>query len=57
MCVINPRNADSNYLSFDGNQKLITVWQLYHENDNIIEMLKNSHSWRIYKLSVIRIKV
>ena len=41
MCVSNPQNANFDGLTFDGDQSLIIVQQIYAKKYDIIEILNN----------------
>ena len=48
MYVRNPRNDDFGDLPFDGDQIMISRWQIYRVNNYIIEMLNNDLIIDIY---------
>ena len=48
MCVSNPRNADSDYLPFDGDKSLLTRRKIYLINDDIAESLNNGSIFDVY---------
>ena len=48
MCTINPRNANFNDLTFDGDQRLITIQKIHSINDDNIESLNNGLVVSIY---------
>ena len=43
MYVSDPLNVNLVYLHFNGNQRLITGWLIYHINDDIVESLNNGY--------------
>ena len=50
MYKINPRNANFDYLSFDGDQSLIDVRRMYRVNNYIAERLNNSSIIEIHQI-------
>ena len=44
----NPLNSNFDDFLFDGNERLITIWQIYHINDDIVEGLNNGSIIGIY---------
>ena len=48
MYVSNHQNEDFDDLPFDCDQRLITVWRIYHLNDDIVEMLNNGLIVEVY---------
>ena len=44
----NPRNADFDDLTFDGDQRLIYGWQIYRVNEDIVERLDNGSIFDVY---------
>ena len=48
MCVNNPQNDNLYDLPLDGDQMLITRWQIYCINDDIVEMLNNNPVVGVY---------
>ena len=44
----NPSNSDIYYLPFDGDERLVTRWQIYRIKDDIIEGLNNGSIVDVY---------